>query len=240
MISILFERVNKYPEDNEFRRDLEDAYKKLGDPQIAINGWDQLSKNHPESSQVAERLSRAYVNCQDPLKMIPGFIGLLDRQPENIDFQNQLSQAYERLHDPYQSIEGWKRLVKRHPKSCTLVNCLSQSLDTIDDADIAMAIWWEILKANPVQLPILREFWDACGRRRRQRHKFKTPALNIIHFTWLCALNYISDECLKYGIEDIDWWPLAMEDDIMDLRPYMVKREWFCVEFLLRLLAEYI
>jgi predicted Zn-dependent protease len=230
LISALHRGVDKYPEDDELQQSLDKAYKTAGNAQTAVSGWEQLSKHHPKSQTFDQRLAEAYVSCQNPIKMIPGFMELLDKQPDNTDFQKNLLHAHEKLDDPLQALENWNQLVKRHPRSRTLMGPLAQALAVIDDADVAMATWWELLKSNPLQISILRQFWAACDRRRGQQSKFASSILGVVYFIWLCTLNFISDECLKYGVDDVDWWPLAREDDLMGLRPYMVKRQWSCVK----------
>ena len=198
---------------------------------MAVDGWEQLSRNHPQSTHLDQRLAAAYVNCKDPNQTVSGLIALLDKQPNNAEFQDNLSQAFARLCESSRAVEGWTGLVKRHLDVGTLMNRLAEALTALDDPDVAMATWWELLKANPIKLLILRQFWVACNRKQGRSREFRSSIIGVLYFGWICVLNFIADECLKYGIEDVDWWPLAAEDDIMNCRPYMVKKDWYDVIF---------
>jgi hypothetical protein len=230
--SVIHRLVEKYPDDGDLQGLLKDEYDRIKIPWLAVSGWGSLLNKYPESPQLACYLANAYVEHGDPSKTMPGLYSIVAKQPDNKEFQAQLAQEYEKANDPSRMIEGWKGLVMQHPRSATLLDQLSQALMNLEDFELEMATWWDLLKSHPLNMSILRCFWVACCKKPRNPLEAATAEVLASHFTYfacLCFLNLIADHLQKYGIEDIDWWPLAHEDHLMLIRPYMVKVEWSSV-----------
>lgn len=205
-----------------------EQYKATQNPPIEFRQLEQLATDRPQSTELDPRISglEDYANSSERVLYL---IRVLDKQPDDTEVQDLLSEAYTQIRDPSRALEGWNGLVTRHPMVDSLVKRLAQAHAVIDDPDATMSTWWVLLKSNPSRFVILKEFWNACSRRRGLVSEFGSSIPGLLYFIWLCLLNWISDYCLEYGIEDIDWWPLATEDDIMNIRPNMVKSGWFCV-----------
>jgi hypothetical protein len=94
--------------------------------------------------------------------------------------------------------------------------------------DEAIKGWWTLLRQNPFRINFLRRLHEVWFR------KYKTVSdspreTSLVRFAWLCLLKFLSEKAAEHDIGEIDWWPLATEDDLTLLQPYMVKRAWKCV-----------
>jgi hypothetical protein len=43
---------------------------------------------------------------------------------------------------------------------------------------------------------------------------------------FLYGITRLSQKCRDWGIGEIDWWPLASEDDLKMVQPYMTRVLW--------------
>jgi tetratricopeptide (TPR) repeat protein len=223
-ISFLYQMAVKYPEDGDIQQKLTDAYAALGDPERAVKEWRRLTEEHPQSLQLERRLAAAYDNCDDPARAIRELLELLGKRPNNLEYQECLSRAYLRNGNASEAITGWTRLVNTHP-TISLVNKLDEAYATIKDNDVAMEGWWAILEKHPTRLSVLRKLRDTC----ESRYQGTFSRMSVFRFALLCFLSFISRKFVYWDMGESDWRPLANEDDLMMVRPFMEKRQWYCV-----------
>src|SRR5947207_5460850 len=52
---------------------------------------------------------------------------------------------------------------------------------------------------------------------------------SLLYFLLVCAIAWLDQKCLEFGVGLVNWRPLTSEDDIMMLTPFMVKKHWHWV-----------
>ena len=188
---------------------------------------DQLAAN-PLDKILQSLLASAYANLDDTIAAIDGWKDLVNKHPTVETFQSRLADVLSgEIND--KEIDVWKSLVEAHPKVKSLQKKLSDASAVTLDHDKSMAAWWDLWMANLNRFSMLREVRAACDR-RVDPCVGSSSNIGTVYFLLLCWLHMLSEECLRWGIEEVDWWPLTTEDDFMKLRPYMVKRDWRCVQ----------
>jgi len=97
--------------------------------------------------------------------------------------------------------------------------------DERGEYDEAMSSYLEMWKRNPIQLGWLRRLRDISYRRHRERWG-PVREKNLFRFGIVCVLSILSSKFSDWDMGEVDWWPFAVEDEIMMVRPYMAKRRW--------------
>ena len=122
----------------------------------------------------------------------------------------------------YDTVLAWEDNVHHQPGNPVLVTQLAWSYATLGDIDFEILGWWRIFERNPIQMTILMLLHKACVR----KYSTQTANLSLLKFLRLCTMRLLSSRAEKNGIRHLDWWPLASEDDLMMLKPYIVKQWW--------------
>jgi hypothetical protein len=92
----------------------------------------------------------------------------------------------------------------------------------IHDYDKAMEILWSLIDADRYNPKYLYELYDVW--RERMRKTSKLPLQSHMRFVWLYVLL-----CITYKLQDwkianqVDWWPLAGDDEFMSITLYARK-----------------
>jgi hypothetical protein len=94
-----------------------------------------------------------------------------------------------------------------------------------DDLDNIIDSLWSGLKQNPLQLDLFRTLRVTC--QQKYPSTFGNPSLVWVMSIWF--LSFLSQKLVEWGMGETNWSPLATEDDIMMVRPFTVKRRWYCV-----------
>lgn len=189
---------------------------------MAITGWAKLMDSHPKCFQFATKLAMASQSCADLTAATAGLRAVLRVHPAYLDAQEYLSAAYATQNNILGTISGWLDLVLLHPTETGLVEKLDEAYVAKDDHDLAMEGWWMVLVKHPLHLSIVKKFRDACFRKQRLS---KPSMQDTLHFLWLCILSLASEISVDWGSGELDWWPLASQDELMALRPYMFQEE---------------
>jgi hypothetical protein len=122
----------------------------------------------------------------------------------------------------YDAVLAWEDNVHRQPGNPVLVAQLAWSYAILGDIDFEISGWWRIFERNPIQMTILRLLHQACVR----KYSTQTANVSLLQFAKLCAMRLLSGRAEKNGIGHLDWWPLASDDELMMLTPYMAKQCW--------------
>lgn len=125
-------------------------------------------------------------------------------------------------------VQKYFALVEQYPDDAGLRRKLADAYFVQGNDDETIAGWWKLLCRHPHQIGILKILRDACYRKRGLSSK-APELISLVYFGWLCLLSFLSGKVMTYGIRKVNWWPLASDDELMMLRPYMVKHEWTCV-----------
>ena len=126
------------------------------------------------------------------------------------------------------AISRYLGLVQSSPENTMLRQALSEAYYANGDYDEAMAEFWVLLRSNPWRLDILRKLRDACA----DKHQSAFPRMSLLRFAFCCFLSFLSEKLIIWDVGHSDWSPFAKEDDLMMVRPFMVKREWRSVRSL--------
>jgi hypothetical protein len=90
----------------------------------------------------------------------------------------------------------------------------------------ALTILWPLAERFPQDLGILLELFDAS--RLKYGSKPKGPFFgSYVFIMFLYGITWLSQKCRDWGIGEIDWWPLASEDDLKMVQPYMARAPWW-------------
>lgn len=93
--------------------------------------------------------------------------------------------------------------------------------------DQALGILWELADENSDDIGVLRELYVAS------REKYSIPVKSTFTAQWyallVCQLSVLSRRSEAAGLGEVDWWPLATEDDLMMIKPRMEKCYYRCV-----------
>jgi hypothetical protein len=122
----------------------------------------------------------------------------------------------------YNAILAWESNILLDPGNPVLVKQLALAYTAVGDIDFEISGWWGIFKRHPFQIIILKLLHKACLR----KYKKSTRDISLLKFIKLCAMRLLADYADKRGIKHLDWWPLASEDDLMLLQPYIQKQLW--------------
>jgi tetratricopeptide (TPR) repeat protein len=189
---------------------------------LAIAGWENLMDSHPTHLQFAAKLATTCQQCPDLPIAISGLRAVLRIHPAYIDAQDYLSAAYAKHNNKFHAISGWHELTSIHPAEEGFLRRLDEVYLALNDHDKAMEGWWMLLVSHPLHLPIFKKFNNACSR----KHHFENRSIfYLLYFVWLCLLLLATEISVAWGFGELDWWPLASEDELMMLRPYMVQEE---------------
>jgi serine/threonine protein kinase len=126
-------------------------------------------------------------------------------------------QTYEDLYD----VNG------TDPEEIMLQSRLSEAYTVTKDENMAVSGWYALWKRHPMNMNLLRNLCEACNRKYRSSQDL--PDLTLPYIAWVGLFAMLSDWLLKWEIDEVDWWPFVSEDELMVLRPYMVKFHSRCV-----------
>jgi len=91
----------------------------------------------------------------------------------------------------------------------------------MEEYDVALEGWVK----HPTRVSVLKKLRNTC--------EFKYPGsfseMSLVYFSLLCFLSFMSLKFVEWDMGESDWRPLAKEDNLMMVRPYMEKRQWRCV-----------
>lgn len=129
--------------------------------------------------------------------------------------------------DPMDVVAGWLELVRRHPRVRILHSKLAEAYDLMQDDNAAIAGWLMLWEHNPMNVSLLRNLRDACNRKIRKESCQQD--LSLFYIAWLGFYSLLSHWLVQWDIYEADWWPFVSEDELMILRPYLVRYQWRCV-----------
>jgi hypothetical protein len=122
----------------------------------------------------------------------------------------------------YDAVLAWEANVCHQPTNPVLVRQLARSYAALGDLDLEISGWWKIFESHPLQISILRLLYSACLR----KYSRQTDHFSLLKFVELCGMHLLSNTAGESGVGHLDWWPLASEEDLMMLEPYMEKQWW--------------
>ena len=153
----------------------------------------------------------------------------VDDEPENEAFLADLDNYYSHGMDHPHRAHGWLKLVERHPKVKSLHSRLSQTYSDSGDYNAAIVAWLCLWEKFPTNINFLRYLQDVCNK-KIERESRGMP-LSLFFITWLAFFSYLARWLLQWDLHT-DWWPFVSDDDLMILRPYMVKYFYHCVHLM--------
>jgi hypothetical protein len=92
----------------------------------------------------------------------------------------------------------------------------------------AISMHWAVVDQDPYDLGLLRALYMICS----EKYRFPEVGSNFtsrLRVTLICWISILSRKCIEWGLGKVDWWPLASEDDLMMLTPYMRMENFICV-----------
>ena len=153
----------------------------------------------------------------------------VNRHPADQEFHAELANSYANRNDLVHAVLGWTKLVQNHPNIPSLLSRLSQAYTATGDESMRISGWFRLWKARPMNIGLLRNLRDACNLRYETDRGRSN--LSLAYVAWLGFFSLLSDWLLSWGVDEVDWWPLVSEDELMMLQPYMVKLNTRCVRF---------
>ena len=151
----------------------------------------------------------------------------LNKHPTDDEFQEELANCYAIRNDPAHAVAGWVNLVRNHPNIYALQSRLSEAYNVNKDQNAAIAGWLSLWESHPTNVGLLRNLRDACNL--KYQPLLGQSDLSLFYIAWLGLFSMLSRWLLEWDIDEVDWWPFVSEDELMMLRPYMVKYQWRCV-----------
>jgi hypothetical protein len=170
----------------------------------------------------ATKLATTCQQCPDIPIAISGLRAVLRMDPTYVDAQDYLSATYVKHNNTFDTISGWYELASIHPAEEGFLRRLDEAYLALNDHDKAMEDWWMLLVSHPLHPSIFNKFKSACYRKL---HVENPSILYLLYFIWLCFLLLATEISVEWGFGELDWWPLASEDELMMLRPYMVQEK---------------
>jgi len=95
-----------------------------------------------------------------------------------------------------------------------------------DDRNAAIVLWLCRWEDNPTDLGFLKHLCESCNLKYSSSGQCR---LSLYYVAWLAMFSSLSRWLLNWDIDEVNWWPFVSEDELMILRPYMVKYQWHCV-----------
>ena len=114
-IKVWEDLVRVHPESRGLQMQLEKAYTKYGNYDVAIDGWKQLVAKYPERRELAVQLRRAYERKNDLKSEVKEWEKMVKSRPEMPLLQVHLAEVYSESDDVDAEIQGWLELVKAWP-----------------------------------------------------------------------------------------------------------------------------
>jgi tetratricopeptide (TPR) repeat protein len=103
------------------------------------------------------------------------------------------------------------------------------SCQLFEEVNGSISQWLTLWEENPTNLNLLRRLQDAYNRKKERQQNDGSRTYSLLYIGWLAFLSLSSRWVMQWDILEVDWWPLASEDEVMLMRPYLCKTEWHCV-----------
>jgi len=164
--------VGAHPTSRGLQMQLEFAYARKGNTEMAIAGWKRLVEKYPKERDLAIQLKRAFEKGGDITEEIAGWEGLVDSHPAEWTLQTHLAEVYSKLEDDdgETEIEGWKNLLNKHPEEQELRDRLLHAcIQHIRELKVALEQLKELDQEHPKnkELPaLLKEMWPKVESKR--------------------------------------------------------------------------
>jgi tetratricopeptide (TPR) repeat protein len=147
------ELVVSNPHSRGLQMQLELAYLRKGNNDVAIDGWKELVDKFPTERDLALQLKRAYSRKGDVKEEIAGWESLVNRHPKEGTLQAHLSDVYSRSDDPEEEIAGWRKLLRKHPDEPELRDRFLYACIQLGDLEVAS----EYFEGLDLEHPKIRE-----------------------------------------------------------------------------------